>query len=685
MSTAFPLAHRMWCRAIGSIGPGTFLRWRIGTSTSPGSNLRSHLGGGGFAEVYAARQMHLQRDVAVKVFKEKGDDGRAWFAREAGVIGQVGTLEGIVPVYDSQITPEGQPYIVMMLCNGGSLADRLRSAPVPWPEACSIIAKAARGLANAHARHVLHRDIKPDNILFHDGEPLLADFGIAGFKSTTSGRASTTIGYSHGYVAPEVLQGDRAIEASDVHSLGVSLWAAIAGRGPYGMGSSDIHPGSLALKVVTEPLGPPGPPIPDELQALLDQVTDKRADARPSAVALAEALDAIVAGPAAGEATTRQTPAHAAPATEVQPVAPTSPHEVPDPGSTPVASSPPGEAAMPEQASDNRLLIAAIVAVVVAIAAVAAFALSRDGSSVEIGSPITPPTEPTPAAAPTDAPATTAQNEPAADQPAAAPPTPEPTVASGGIATLVDSPQLERILDRGEIVIGLQPRFVLSEAQPFHRAVGQELADRLGVEARFVDPGLDSTTFVASGQADILMNRIATFVDENALIAFAGAYALDGVTIVPPRGSGITDHRAFNGARIGVIDTSTADLVADNLGFFGLGDAELVRYPLQLDDEGLSSEDASKAFLDNLVLNGEIDARIGSSLEGDPEAIWLGGRAAVAMAFDISDLQFGAALDQIVLGMLDDGTIERLYRETLGMDPPYSVRDVLDFGSVAPG
>ena len=202
----------------------------------------SVIGRGSTSWVYRAYQDRVRRWVALKVLQADGQGAGVVrrFDREQGLLAELGAHPHIVQVLDAGRTAAGRPYVAMDLCDG-SLADRVRrEGPLDWPEALDLLAKVAGATQAAHDLGVLHRDIKPQNILVSRYGPLLADFGIAGAKA---GPGATTgpLQLSPLYAAPEVFFGAAPpTEASDVYSLGASLYAVLTGQTPFA-GVSDDH------------------------------------------------------------------------------------------------------------------------------------------------------------------------------------------------------------------------------------------------------------------------------------------------------------------------------------------------------------------------------------------------------------------------------------------------------------
>ena len=175
---------------------------------------------GGLAVIWQARQLSLDRLVAVKVYARKLDDagGQGRFLRESAAAGRLSSHAGVVTVHDAGILPDGRPYLVMELAPGGSLTRWLGSAVRPdEARVRQVGVRIADALATAHAAGVLHRDVKPANVLIDAyGDPGLADFGLAAVVEPEMELADESFGVSPAYAPPEVLRGRRATEAGDV-------------------------------------------------------------------------------------------------------------------------------------------------------------------------------------------------------------------------------------------------------------------------------------------------------------------------------------------------------------------------------------------------------------------------------------------------------------------------------------
>jgi serine/threonine protein kinase len=196
--------------------------------------LLEELGRGGMGMVYRARHEGLNRDVALKLI---GGDftnprRRDRFRLEAESVARL-SHPGIVAVHDVG-EARGRPYLVMDLIEGGSLESRLREGPLPSDDAATIIRELADALHHAHDAQVLHRDVKPANVLLRgDGSPVLVDFGLAKHVDTQgptkTGQAMGTPAYS----PPEQLVGDPLDWTADVYGLGATFYALLTGRPPF--------------------------------------------------------------------------------------------------------------------------------------------------------------------------------------------------------------------------------------------------------------------------------------------------------------------------------------------------------------------------------------------------------------------------------------------------------------------
>ncbi len=287
--------------------------------------LHELLGSGGMAEVYAAYDEVLRRRVAVKIIhvaQLRDPVSRERFVREARVAAGL-QHPNTVAVFDVGEDSD-RPFIVMELLEGQSLADRVRTdGRLPVDEAVPIIAGVLAGLQAAHDRGLVHRDVKPSNILLPaDGGVKLVDFGIATVVADAATHLTTgdeVLGTPR-YLAPERVAGQRATPASDLYSLGAVMYECLAGRPPF---VADT-PVALAVAHQREPVRPLGelaPHVPSGIAAVAERALAKNpADRFDSAASMRDALlGAPAFGPADSPTTvlggvTQQLPAQQVPA-----------------------------------------------------------------------------------------------------------------------------------------------------------------------------------------------------------------------------------------------------------------------------------------------------------------------------------------------------------------------------------
>jgi hypothetical protein len=213
----------------------------LGMTISHRYQIESILGHGGWSTVYAARDLSIQRSVAFKVLHlhlARDTETVKRFRREAEAAGAINNAH-VVTIYDSGITPTGQPYIVMELVNGQSLAQILESQQrLPVKQAVDIFIQACEGLHAAHKRGVIHRDLKPSNILLtkteHQNDLVkVLDFGLAKFSPQENKEDLTATGVTFGtpaYMSPEQCQGHELDERSDIYSLGSVMYRTVTGQ-----------------------------------------------------------------------------------------------------------------------------------------------------------------------------------------------------------------------------------------------------------------------------------------------------------------------------------------------------------------------------------------------------------------------------------------------------------------------
>jgi hypothetical protein len=259
----------------------------------PGYQIERELGQGGMAIVYLAMQESLHRHVALKVIKPiltTDEEFAQRFLREGRIIAQLNDPH-IVTVYDIA-SHDNTYYLSMEYLPGGTLQQRIRDG-LPLQEALAIARAMAGALHYAHRRNIIHRDIKPQNILFREnGSPVLTDFGIA--KTLGGTTIMTRTGLSIGtprYMSPEQIRGQTVDARADLYSLGVLFHEMLTGNVPYTAEDSF----ALAMMHVTAPI-PELPPKLARFQPLLNKLLDKNPDQRfQNGQEIIAALDAVEA------------------------------------------------------------------------------------------------------------------------------------------------------------------------------------------------------------------------------------------------------------------------------------------------------------------------------------------------------------------------------------------------------
>ncbi|TDD19797.1 serine/threonine protein kinase [Kribbella turkmenica] len=204
-------------------------------------SLVRRVGAGGFATVWLARDEQLDAEVAVKILSDnwiEDHDVRRRFLAEGRFLRKVDSLY-VVGVHDIGEADDGRPFMVLTYADGGTLADRIKAGPLEIAEAVRIISQVGRGLKHLHSRGVLHRDVKPANVLFRSDpagdRAMLSDLGLG--KSLAEVSRITMPGGTPSYVAPEQVRGERLDHRADLYSLGAVAYAAFTGQAPYGVAS----------------------------------------------------------------------------------------------------------------------------------------------------------------------------------------------------------------------------------------------------------------------------------------------------------------------------------------------------------------------------------------------------------------------------------------------------------------
>jgi serine/threonine protein kinase len=275
------------------------------TAAMPSGSPEGHIGGryrlegllgrGGTAEVWRATDEALERQVAVKLVTVSGGEDASRVGDEARLLARL-SHQGLVPVYDAGTDDAGRPWVVMELVEGETLADSIRRGPLPSERVADIGARLAEALQYVHAQGLIHRDVKPANVLIgREGRVRLTDFGIARLVDAAKVTATGLTVGTAAYLSPEQVLGERVGPATDVYALGLVLLECLTGRREYPGGTIEV-----ALARLSRP-----PAVPASLPAgwagLLTAMTDRDPARRPDTAQVARELHTVAAG---GQATT---------------------------------------------------------------------------------------------------------------------------------------------------------------------------------------------------------------------------------------------------------------------------------------------------------------------------------------------------------------------------------------------
>lgn len=323
------------------------------------------IGSGGTAAVWRAEDIETGVMVALKVLHDGVDPSlRERAQREAKVLEQL-DHPNLVRVVDSG-EDDGVPYLAMQLLEGEALSAIIATrGAIPCEEAVALVADVADGLGHAHAAGVIHRDVKPGNIVCHESVPTLVDFGIARQLDATTLTRGLVVGTAS-YLAPEQAQGLALTPACDVYALGCVLYELLTGSPPF-QGDSPV---TIALKHVQEDPVPPSdlvPGLPAAVDAVVLRTLSKEPALRPhDGTDLARALRAAADGDP-GEETVAIAPLAQRDPTMVLPLAVESP-------------PPPARTAVPRP---NRNIVPLLVAGIIAIAVLLAVRMATGGDDFE--------------------------------------------------------------------------------------------------------------------------------------------------------------------------------------------------------------------------------------------------------------------------------------------------------------
>lgn len=254
------------------------------------------LGSGGFADVFLYEQSMPRRAVAVKVLLSElvTDSVRQMFQAEANLMAQLSSHPSVLTVFQAGVSADGRPYLVMEYCSS-TLSQRYRAHPLDVPEVLRIGVRISSAIEAAHRAGVFHRDIKPSNILTTAyGHPVLSDFGIAATVGQTE--QLEAVGLSIPWSAPEVLKNEVSGSiASEVWSIGATLYTLLAGRSPFELAGAENSPRELIARISkAKPSSIGRSDVPPHLEQLLVRCLSRRPESRPgSALEVIRELQAV--------------------------------------------------------------------------------------------------------------------------------------------------------------------------------------------------------------------------------------------------------------------------------------------------------------------------------------------------------------------------------------------------------
>lgn len=255
----------------------------------PGMSGLSVMARGGYATVYRAMQDSVGREVAIKVENRRleSDRDRARFLREARAAGRMSSHPHVVDLFDVGVTVDQHPYLIMELCDGSYL-DRMRRSPLDAEEARDLGVKVADALVHSHANGVLHRDVKPANILYSEfNSAVLADFGLAVLGEMRDSSVTLEV-LTPAYAPPEMFRHDEPSPAVDVYALCATLYAVMKGRPPRW--ESDRSPSLVTLMDLFHQPIPELTGVPHQLTQVLRYGMANDPKDRPTAEQLRDLL-----------------------------------------------------------------------------------------------------------------------------------------------------------------------------------------------------------------------------------------------------------------------------------------------------------------------------------------------------------------------------------------------------------
>jgi serine/threonine protein kinase/Tol biopolymer transport system component len=255
-------------------------------STVSHYRILDRLGGGGMGVVYRAVDLKLDRPVALKFLagqRGASEESKQRFIREARAASAL-DHPAICTIYEIDETGDGALFIAMALCEGETLRDRIERGPLPLAEAVGIAEQMASGLARAHERGIVHRDVKPANVIVApDGRVKIVDFGIAKLSDQSRiTRAGAAVGTA-GYMSPEQFHGELVDARTDIWSLGVVIYEMVTGRPPF-TGDSEVEVARAILGRSPRPMVSLRPGVPPPLERLVRHALAKRVEDRTASM-----------------------------------------------------------------------------------------------------------------------------------------------------------------------------------------------------------------------------------------------------------------------------------------------------------------------------------------------------------------------------------------------------------------
>src|ERR1700729_2615368 len=254
----------------------------LGTSLNGRYRLEARIASGGMSTVYRAFDETLERQVAVKLMNREvssDSDELERFRREARAVAQL-SHPHVVGVIDAG-EDDGRPYIVLEYVEGETLKERIRRmGRLPIPEAVAYAIEIARALGAAHARHIVHRDVKPQNVLIdQEGSAKVTDFGIARTLDEEGLTADGRVLGTTDYVSPEQALGQHVTGQSDLYSLGVVLYEMLTGEVPF-KGENQVAVAMKHVREILPDVQSKRPEVSAALAAVVDTATAKRREDR---------------------------------------------------------------------------------------------------------------------------------------------------------------------------------------------------------------------------------------------------------------------------------------------------------------------------------------------------------------------------------------------------------------------